>query len=1736
MARRYGSLFSIGFLISVLLTSIFIPIAHAQLVGDSALTSPPTPGDGHEYLQMMGETVNPANGSVNFRLKFPVPRGRGLTLPFAVVYDSNALGLAPSSSPGFLTWTYGNTGALSTESWSSTVPLLSDTGIVFQSEQQGQPACYGATNYTFRDAMGGSHSLGLSAVISPSGIEACYEMSPLWNSNTTGGDDFVQATLGGAVGKGSEQIPNPGIGAVSIVDSEGTLYNFDTSGGWGSLVGNQQTPVAEGVPTSVEDRNGNVVKIIGSAVNGLSSIVDSTGRTALAFQSSGGNFLTSVTVTGISSPYTLSWNATGQSSGVKLNSVVLQEPDSGCGGGVPNYYNGGGLSAITLPNKQQYTFSYDPAYGLLSEIKFPTGGYISYVWGLNAQSADVSWTDSVGTANSCVYKYDRPAIVKRIVSYDGKTQAFEQDFSYTTTWATDGGCWGDYCWTNKTTTVTNKDLLAGTTSITVYSYGQTVPVQAPDTTSPNPPLITQAIPVEQSITYKTSAGAVLKTINKAYAGSQFYYYIDPAFVGYELQTLDDGSMSSVCYGWGSGHVLTDKQEWDFGTVTSPTFPCSGTGGNSGNPTRETKTTYQSLAATPIYPYAPSLLDRPASVSTYGNGTLQAQTQYLYDQTSVTGVTNLPTGTHDETNYGTSVNPPRGNATTVTRKCLTCTDAVATYTFDETGQALSMVDPDGNASGATPSQHTTTYSYADSYTDTHPTSSTNTYLTQITYPATSGISHVESFSYAYADGQLTASTDENQLQTTYSYNDSLRRITATNYPDGGQITKSYTDTPPTPSITTSKKINSTQTLTTVEVMDGMAHVTETQVTSDPQGTIYEDKAFNGMNLVSSVSNPYRKGTDPTTSIGTTTYSYDALSRKIQEAYPDGSVLTTAYCGPSTLVTDPTTRWRRSRSDALGRVVEVDEPDAPGATVASTGCPGSKDPIWVTSYTYDALNDLTNVLQNTSHQRTFTFDSLKRLLTSSNPETGQITYTYDPNGNVLTKEDARSITTTNQYDFLNRVTSTSYSNGDPTVTTAYDQSSCINLPSCANIGHRTQMSDGAGSELFAYQVDLANLRDVHQEKRTTNSSPNNITLTTTYYFDLASNLTSIVYPTGRTINYSYDAADRPIKAIDSSNGITYVTAPQSPVSGCLASAVCYTPQGTIYSESIGQSSSFTGFNLSETYTYRLQPSELKASSSAGNALDITYSFVDPVSQKNAGHVYGITNNLVSSRSQAFTYDQLNRISSAGTSATSGAYCWGYQYSFDPWGNLLSQVGWSPTYNSCTETTMAAVTANGNDQISGLTYDASGNTQSDGVNTYTWNAESELKTAAGVTYAYDGTGRRVAKVGSKLYWYGSGGEILAETDAAGNTQNEYVFFGGKRVAVLPAGSTPLYYEEDFLGSSRVIVQSNGTLCYDADFTPFGGERAYTSTCSQNYKFEGKERDAETQNDDFGARYYSWRIGRWLSSDWSGIPTPIPYANFTNPQTLNLYSMVADDPESFADLDGHSGWSWFGGRTPADFCAQSADEQAMNQDLHCSDHDSKISSTLSTTQAEANSQQSGQTQTAAAGTAAAEPTVLDKIDEEFNAVANSIADEMGSAASKALGLAGDALGVAGAVLLIPAPLNAGEDEQVAKRNTANSSAPEPAPAAGGAGKGKKPHGNTAGDQYAELYALNDKNGKFLKWGVSKNAATRYSAKELAGGGVQVVGRGKRSDMLWLERSLVESMPGSKNHEPWRGTVPGVN
>jgi RHS repeat-associated protein len=79
--------------------------------------------------------------------------------------------------------------------------------------------------------------------------------------------------------------------------------------------------------------------------------------------------------------------------------------------------------------------------------------------------------------------------------------------------------------------------------------------------------------------------------------------------------------------------------------------------------------------------------------------------------------------------------------------------------------------------------------------------------------------------------------------------------------------------------------------------------------------------------------------------------------------------------------------------------------------------------------------------------------------------------------------------------------------------------------------------------------------------------------------------------------------------------------------------------------------------------------------------------------------------------------------------------------------------------------------------------------------------------------------------------------------------------------------------------------------------------------------------------------------------------------------------------------------------------------------------------------------------------------------------------------------------------------------------------------------HGNSkSSPKPATLYGKFDKNGKFLKWGISDDPQTRYSSKELNGGYVKEYRNGSRSDILKMERRLVERYPGPDNHEPWAG------
>lgn len=250
------------------------------------------------------------------------------------------------------------------------------------------------------------------------------------------------------------------------------------------------------------------------------------------------------------------------------------------------------------------------------------------------------------------------------------------------------------------------------------------------------------------------------------------------------------------------------------------------------------------------------------------------------------------------------------------------------------------------------------------------------------------------------------------------------------------------------------------------------------------------------------------------------------------------------------------------------------------------------------------------------------------------------------------------------------------------------------------------------------------------------------------------------------------------------------------------------------------------------------------------------------------------------------------------------------YDPWGNLTSVTvtqGTAPALS---------VAVNANNQLAGspYTYDAAGNMLAEAVNTYTWNAEGKMASvtcslygSANYVYDGDGDGHRVEKSTGKLYWYGTDGNVLSESNLSGNITDDYIFFGGQRIARVDAQGNVDYYLADSLGSAGVVADASGNILDDCDFLPFGGERCVTSSSGNAYRFTGKERDPESKLDHFYARNYSSQYGRFVSPDGSREPKPLPYADLSDPQTLNLYSYVANNPLRRTDPDGHGMWDDF-------------------------------------------------------------------------------------------------------------------------------------------------------------------------------------------------------------------------------------
>jgi RHS repeat-associated protein len=326
----------------------------------------------------------------------------------------------------------------------------------------------------------------------------------------------------------------------------------------------------------------------------------------------------------------------------------------------------------------------------------------------------------------------------------------------------------------------------------------------------------------------------------------------------------------------------------------------------------------------------------------------------------------------------------------------------------------------------------------------------------------------------------------------------------------------------------------------------------------------------------------------------------------------------------------------------------------------------------------------------------------------------------------------------------------------------------------------------------------------------------------------------------------------------------------------SAISYNAAGELTASTLGN-------GVAQTYAYnsRLQMTGITASVSGTSLMNFTYDY--GTSSINTGRVLARTDNLQPEHSAAYSYDSIYRLNQV----TSSDNVWGIGWSFDVWGNRLTQTptGFAP---SKIGTQSSGYTNNRNNAN---TYDLAGNQTNDGLHNYAFNAENQITQMDGgaAVYAYDGEGKRMKKVTSTettYTFYGPGG-IISE------------FTTSNAIATATAASSTdkcFYHTTDKLGSAALVMTANGVVIENNRTLPYGetwlsSENGQPTT--NDKKFTTYQRDSESNLDYAMNRYNSNTNGRFMSADQGRMV-------LFRPATLNRYLYTADDPINDTDADG--------------------------------------------------------------------------------------------------------------------------------------------------------------------------------------------------------------------------------------------
>jgi len=703
-----------------------------------------------------------------------------------------------------------------------------------------------------------------------------------------------------------------------------------------------------------------------------------------------------------------------------------------------------------------------------------------------------------------------------------------------------------------------------------------------------------------------------------------------------------------------------------------------------------------------------------------------------------------------------------------------------------------------------------YGYSDVYDFGYVTSETRGETGQLSSSAT----------YDLNTGVVRTTVSENNRTTTIHYDPASLRTSEILRPEGPTTFASTTftfydrlfDDPDATHkhsyVLTTTQRNSSSSVSTYQKLDGRGAVARSFTSfTDTQGWVTRDVEYDAMGRVLRSSQPYY-------SVGSAnainpsglwnTNQFDRLGRVTSVTWPSGdsgsttSSATVAYSGTVTTSTDAALRQRRQITDALGRLLDLDEPDLSG-NLGTVSAPTQR-----TSYEYDPLDNLTKVTQGTQI-RQFKYDSLSQLTQEKQIEanatlndagtyvgTGSGSWTgvfvYNSFGLITDSYDARGVRTQHSYDTLNRLKTVAYSGEStqsPTVTYTYGDE-ITPTPPADSKGRLYKLETAAvgSAPTTAQEFDYS----VAGRAITQRQKIGVTTYTLGYAYNYLGETTSCTHPSGRVISYGFDAAARLTSVGDSANRIS-------------ASGFAYEAHGGLNAETWGN-----GAVENVSYNRSMQPKSLSLTKSGEvqkfeykyGVVDISNGNVDE--SKNSGQIarvegfIGPTAGPVKQWQQRYTYDAVNRLSKAKEiRGDNGDQAWQVAYTHDRWGNRYqsgsdnSGVGYTPVVGSDINTAKNQFISTGSTPT---TYDDAGQITSDskfrGMQ-YQYDANGRMRWAGrpdgtgGSSSVYDGGGQRVQTTlnsATRHFVYNLSGQIVAEY-RQGVLDREYVYQGGALLA---------------------------------------------------------------------------------------------------------------------------------------------------------------------------------------------------------------------------------------------------------------------------------------------------------------------------------------------------------------------